>query len=627
MVASGLPRIRALDPIVVSQIAAGEVVERPASVLRELLDNALDAGATRIEVEVEQGGIERICVADDGCGIAGDDLPLALASHATSKLSSANDLETIATMGFRGEALASIASIAQVELRSVPRGSGAGAIIRSHGGRVDKIEPWLGTSGTRVEVKHLFYNAPVRRRFLKSPAAEMAHFNEVLTRFALAIGALPAEIRPHIILRQGRKTLMDLPGSLEAMDRVERLFGPEVAHQLHAIDRSRDGMRLRGLVADPACDRGTARMQYLFVNGRHVKDRSLQHAITEAYRGLMMVGRHPVAFLFLDVPPGEVDVNVHPAKSEVRFHQPQAIHQLIFGAIKDRLRREELVPPLRPATEFRFDPPAPVQLSLPMPPPPVAPRSIRDQHSHEAGGAESSPTVHDSWPIERPRQDTPNIAPPRNDSQGNPNVAAPQVFQELTAASSGDSPRMLQIYDSYLVVESSDGLMVIDQHALHERILFEQIKKRLTVGAIPAQRLLLPEVVELTGEQRALIEEWSEALRELGMEVEAMGATAMAITAYPGILGQRSPGQLLMQVVDHLVKRQRPPSREALLHDIMSLMACHSAVRAREPLTQEQMAALLEQRHLAQDTHHCPHGRPTALVFSKHDLERQFGRT
>ena len=223
MVASGLPRIRALDPIVVSQIAAGEVVERPASVLRELLDNALDAGATRIEVEVEQGGIERICVADDGCGIAGDDLPLALASHATSKLSSANDLETIATMGFRGEALASIASIAQVELRSVPRGSGAGAIIRSHGGRVDKIEPWLGTSGTRVEVKHLFYNAPVRRRFLKSPAAEMAHFNEVLTRFALAIGALPAEIRPHIILRQGRKTLMDLPGSLEAMDRVERL--------------------------------------------------------------------------------------------------------------------------------------------------------------------------------------------------------------------------------------------------------------------------------------------------------------------------------------------------------------------------------------------------------------------
>ena len=626
MVASGLPRIRALDPIVVSQIAAGEVVERPASVLRELLDNALDAGATRIEVEVEQGGIERICVADDGCGIAGDDLPLALASHATSKLSSADDLETIATMGFRGEALASIASIAQVELRSVPRGTGAGAIIRSHGGRVDKIEPWLGTSGTRVEVKHLFYNAPVRRRFLKSPAAEMAHFNEVLTRFALAIGALPAEIRPHIILRQGRKTLMDLPGSLEAMDRVERLFGPEVAHQLHAIDRIRDGMRLRGLVADPACDRGTARMQYLFVNGRHVKDRSLQHAITEGYRGLMMVGRHPVAFLFLELPPGEVDVNVHPAKSEVRFHQPQAIHQLIFGAIKDRLRREELVPPLRPASEFRFDPPVPVQRSLPMPPPPAAPRSLFETKLPDSQIPLSHQVVRESWPIDQGHGAPP--LPERNLADSPQAVAPPEGSNNTElAAASADSPRMLQIYDSYLVVESSDGLMVIDQHALHERILFEQIKKRLTVGAIPAQRLLLPEVVELTGEQRALVEEWKSALSELGMEVEAMGATAMAITAYPGILGQRSPGQLLMQVVDHLVKRQRPPSRDALLHDMMSLMACHAAVRAREPLTQEQMAALLEQRHLAQDTHHCPHGRPTALVFSKHDLERQFGRT
>lgn len=625
MVASGLPRIRALDPVVVSQIAAGEVVERPASVLRELLDNALDAGATRIEVEVEQGGIERICVADDGCGIAGDDLPLALASHATSKLSNADDLETIATMGFRGEALASIASISHVELRSVPRGSGTGAIIRSHGGRVDTIEPWLGTSGTRVEVKHLFYNAPVRRRFLKSPAAEMAHFNEVLTRFALAIGALPAEVRPHVILRQGRKTLMDLPGSLEAMDRVERLFGPEVAHQLHAIDRSRDGMRLRGLVADPACDRGTARMQYLFVNGRHVKDRSLQHAITEAYRGLMMVGRHPVAFLFLEVPPGEVDVNVHPAKSEVRFHQPQAIHHLIFGAIKDRLRREELVPPLRPASEFRFDPPAPVQRTLSMPPPPAAPRSFFEPRVTEARVPDSQPGGHESWPIDSARQTVPSAGIDRDPAPQPADV--PGEVPEVVAAVPADSPRMLQVYDSYLVVESHDGLMVIDQHALHERILFEQIKKRLTVGALPAQRLLLPEVVELTGEQRALLEEWRDALSELGMEVEAMGATSMAITAYPGILGQRSPGQLLMQVVDHLVKRQRPPSREALLHDVMSLMACHAAVRAREPLTQEQMAALMEQRHLAQDTHHCPHGRPTALVFSKQDLERQFGRT
>ena len=624
MVAQGvLPRIRPLDPVVVSQIAAGEVVERPASVLRELLDNALDAGSTRIEVEVEQGGIDRICVADDGCGIAGEDLPLALASHATSKLSSAEDLEHIATMGFRGEALASIASISQLELRSVPRGTGAGAIIRSHGGRVEGVEPWLGTPGTRVEVKHLFYNAPVRRRFLKTPAAEMAHFNEVVTRFALSISALPGDKRPHLVLRQGKRTLMDLPASLGMLDRVEKLFGPEVSNQLHSIGQTRGGLRLSGLVADPACDRGTARMQYIFVNGRHVKDRSLQHAINEAYRGLIMVGRHPVAFLFLEVPPSEVDVNVHPAKSEVRFNDPHAIHSLIFGSIKDRLSREQLVPALKPAPDFSFLPPPPTQTVLDLPALPE--RSEGKTLARQSDAFEALP-ARDSSGKFPPAAAISGTGVPAVSAVSGRSQEVSEIRDKTGIAPVSAGPRMLQVYDSYLVVEGADGLMVIDQHALHERILFEQIKKRLAVGPIAAQRLLLPEVVELTGEQRALLEEWRSALSELGMEVESMGATSMAITAYPGILGQRSPGQLLLQVVDHLVKKQRPPSRDALLHDIMSLMACHSAVRAREPLTQEQMAALLEQRHLAQDTHHCPHGRPTALVFSRQELERQFGR-
>lgn len=619
MLARDLPRIRPLDPVVVSQIAAGEVVERPASVLRELLDNALDAGASRIEIEVEQGGIERICVADDGCGITGEDLPLALASHATSKLSNAEDLERIATMGFRGEALASIASVSQLELRSVPRGAGVGAIIRSHGGKVDAVEPWHGTAGTRVEVRNLFFNAPVRRRFLKTPAAEMAHFNEVVTRFALSVSAMPAENRPHLVLRQAKKTLLDLPGSLGTLDRVEKLFGPEVSNQLNSIERDRGGLRVSGLIADPACDRGTARMQYIFVNGRHVKDRSLQHAITEAYRGLIMVGRHPVAFLFLDVPPGQVDVNVHPAKSEVRFHDAQSIHSLVFGSIRDRLGRESFVPALKPSPEFRLLPPSPTQQFLDMPakappvPPPAMPerppispdRSLGEEGVVVKSIPESSGVAVDSEPAGRLRSAT-TVPPP--------------------GGSAEPCPRMLQVYDSYLVVEDAEGLMVIDQHALHERILFEQIKKRLSVGPIPSQRLLLPEVVELTGEQRALVEEWRDALAELGMEIEAMGSTSMAITAYPGIMGQRSPGQLLHHVVEHLVKRQRPPTREALLHDVMSLMACHSAVRAGEPLNQDQMAALLEQRHLASETHHCPHGRPTALVFSRNELERQFGR-
>jgi DNA mismatch repair protein MutL len=308
-----MPRIQRLPATLVNQIAAGEVVERPASVVKELLENVVDAGGSRIDVEISQGGADRIQVVDDGCGIAAEDLPLAFASHATSKLDSADDLFRIGTLGFRGEALASVGSIAQVSLQSRPAGQATGAHITCHGGQLGPVTPWNGAAGTRIEVRHLFYNTPARRKFLRSQATEMGHVAEAFTRMALARPGL------HLSLRHNHKAVHDVPGPLGLLDRIGLLFGAEVAAALYRVEARQGEAALDGYVADPACARGDSRLQYLFVNGRWVRDRGLFQAVQEAFRGLLMAGRYPVAFLSLQLPAGEVDVNVHPAKAEVRF--------------------------------------------------------------------------------------------------------------------------------------------------------------------------------------------------------------------------------------------------------------------------------------------------------------------
>ncbi|MCE2804011.1 MAG: DNA mismatch repair endonuclease MutL [Gemmataceae bacterium] len=590
-------RIRPLDPVTVSQIAAGEVVERPASVLRELLDNALDSGATRISIEVDQGGIDRILVVDNGTGILPDDLPLALASHATSKLHHAGELEHITSMGFRGEALASIASVSRLSLESHPPGLGIGGRIQCEGGVPGAMEPWAGSPGTRVEVRHLFYNAPVRRRFLKSQAAEMAQLNEVFNRFALAIAAIPAEKRPHLSYKSGKKSLHEIPGDLPLLDRVSRLFGQDVANQLHAVDAKRGVASLTGFIADPSVERATARMQYLFLNGRFLKDRSLTHAVQEAYRGLIMVGRQPVVFLHLQIPPEDVDVNVHPAKAEVRFRDPSAVHHLVFRSLRDRMDRENLTTRLTVPKQNPFAPTAPFALQPPPPPPPRLPfpEPSRSTPTTSAAAKADSPA---SFLVE-----TNQLGPPPSESN-----------------------RILQIYNSFLLAETEEGLLVIDQHALHERVIYEQIKRRLLTGKLPTQGLLLPELVELSPEQAGAVEQHRDSLLELGFDLAHFGGATWAIQSYPAILEKRPIVPCLLSAVQQITSKSQPPSRDQLLQEVMSLMACHSAVRAGERLSPDLMEALLEMRHLAKDTHHCPHGRPTALVFSKQELDRQFGR-
>src|SRR5262245_3899759 len=335
-----MSRIRQLPASVVTKIAAGEVIERPASVVKELLENAVDAGATRIDIDLDEGGAELIRVVDDGHGIEPDDLPLAFATHATSKLRHAEDLFRVGTLGFRGEALASVGGVAQVTLQSRAAGHERGAAVSNAGGEFSAIQPWNGSPGTRIEVRHLFYNVPVRRKFLKTTSTELNHVTEAVTRIALA--------HPNVdfVLRHQGKSVLEVPGRAGLFDRLHLCFGREIADQLYQVEQIQGPARLRGYVADPACERGNAKLQYLFVNGRWIRDRSLGHAVQEAYRGLIMTGRYPVWFLFVDLPPDAVDVNVHPTKAEVRFCDGQAVFHMVLAAVRDRLRALNLVPRL-----------------------------------------------------------------------------------------------------------------------------------------------------------------------------------------------------------------------------------------------------------------------------------------
>lgn len=617
-----MPRIHQLPTSVVTKIAAGEVIERPASVVKELLENSIDAGAGRIDLEIEQGGIELIRVTDDGTGIVADDLPLAFASHATSKLSDADDLFRIGTLGFRGEALASIGGIAQVTLQSRPPDQLHGSELSCHGGQLNAVKAWNGAPGTRMEIRHLFFNTPVRRKFLRTPGTEFGHVDDVFTRVALA------HPRLHLSFTHNGKRVYDVPASAGLRDRIGLFFGQELPDLLYDVEQSQGPARLFGFIADPACDRGNTRMQHLFLNGRWIRDRGLGHAMQEGFRGLLMTGRYAVTFLFLDLPPDAVDVNVHPTKTEVRFRDGQALYHLVLSTIRERLRRENLTARLQvprqagPEGEPRFvsaqnprswslsaaPPPGPrLPFDAARPTGPIITHFVPPVPRSSAAGNDHGPTAADPEPT-------------------NGNGAHPPTPAEAGLPADADFIKALQLYDAYVVLETPEGMLVIDQHALHERILFEQFKDRLQAGALEKQKLLVPEPIDLPSEQSALALERKEELAQLGLDIEDFGGGTLLLTSYPAVLGKKAPADIFRDVVDHLVSKERAPEREQLLNDLLSVMACRAAVKAGDRLNQAEIAALLEQRHFAQDTHHCPHGRPTALLFTRQDLDRQFRR-
>ncbi|MBA4017844.1 MAG: DNA mismatch repair protein MutL [Pirellula sp.] len=647
--------IRRLPSSVVNKIAAGEVIERPASVVKELTENSLDAGATRIEVAVEQGGMELVRVADDGGGIAHEELPLAIASHATSKLVDADDLFRVNTFGFRGEALASIAEISRFTLRSRTPADDGGWELEVVGGTASEIVPCGMSHGTTIEIRNLFYNTPVRRKFLRSPQTEMGHVTEAFTRLALA--------NPHVrfTLRHNERTVYDVPADQDIPSRIGLFFGDDLARDLIEIQSGDGDVRLSGYVARPSQSRSHPRMQYLFLNGRFIRDRSLQHALTEAYRGLLLTGRYPISFLRLDMPPDAVDVNVHPTKLEVRFQDGGRIYSHLLGSLRTKFLATDLTHRLEPVTrESSAD--APASLTSAADPTgahdPDAATRMRQEFVRWAQG-DNAPTAPAPWDLDDAAASRSGsaaataLAPPPGPPLGlhkvepfrpfpdlgrsasaaaspsarlSEDVATPQPV-ERAPADFGEPVRAIQVHNRYLLAESDEGVLVIDQHALHERILYEQLRAKVNAGALESQALLVPEPVDLPAQEAALVLERREVLARLGIRVEPFGGDTILVSSYPAMLANFPAAEILRSIVEQLAVDGKLPERRDLLDELLHMISCKAAIKAGDRLTPGEVEALLADRHLVSDTHHCPHGRPTALVFTKEELDKQFKRT
>jgi DNA mismatch repair protein MutL len=611
-----MPTIQQLSPSVVNKIAAGEVIERPASVLKELLENSVDAGARRIDVSVEQGGGELIRVADDGCGIAADELPLAVASHATSKIRLADDLFSVRTLGFRGEALASIAEVSRLLLRSRTADAEIGAELEIVGGQPQPVAPVGCPVGTTIEVRNLFFNTPVRHKFLRSTQTEMGHTTESLVRLALA------HPQVHFTLAHNGRLVYDLPPVDNVRQRIAAFFGQELADDLLAIESTSDGVMLAGYVANPMHSRATGRMQYLFLNGRAIRDRALQHALTEAYRGLLLTGRQPICFLRLQMPPEMVDVNVHPTKQEVRFQDAGRLYSQLLGTLRTKFLTTDLTARGKSSAAWPTTSEEAVEES-------GAVSQLVHWAKEQLGQQPREPSLTRSSsqsfgePLRLHRVDVPPFqpfemgraaAPPREDARERPTARATE------------NRHALQVHNRYLVVETEAGIEVIDQHALHERILYEQLRDKVLGGTLESQRLLVPEPVDLAASEAAAVLEQTELLARLGVEVQPFGGETVLVSSYPAMLANWRPAEVLRDLVEKLLVGGRQPEPRDLLDELLHMIACKAAVKFGDRLTPEEIDALLSQRHLAQDSHHCPHGRPTALVFTREDLDRQFKR-
>lgn len=633
------PEIRQLPPNLINQIAAGEVIERPASVVKELLENSIDAGSRRVEVSIVGGGTELIRISDDGCGMTVQQLPLAVASHATSKLPDDESLFQVRTLGFRGEALASIGSVSHLTVRSRTDADDCGSEITVRGGVVESPSPCGCPVGTVIEVRNLFFNTPVRHRFLKTAQTEKGHIVEAFTRLALA------NPQVHFVLTNNDKQVYDLPPSTRWTDRILAFFGSEIADALIPINSDDGQIRISGYVCDPSVSRGNNRMQYLFLNGRHIRDRSLQHALGEAYRGLLMVGRHPVCFLRMDMPADLIDVNVHPTKLEVRFTDGGRVYSRLLQSLRHQFLTTNLtqrVGPPEPTTDpAELRGPTESVLGLPAQIEETQRQAVidwaRTGENKPRAGAQSMPSI--GTPGFRPFPDsrTQVPRPPASDAGQttsptvSPTEDAPWDKRD-DSEQAGDNPSVcylgFQVHNRYLVTQDESGMVVIDQHALHERVLYERVcAKVLGEGSsLESQRLLVPEPVSLTPAERTAALDAQDTLAKIGIVIEDFGGETILIQSYPAMMKNTPPGDMLRTLLESLMSAGEQPNAKELLNHLLSTIACKAAVKAGDPLTSQEITSLLEQKDLYQDTHHCPHGRPTALFFSRDELDRMFGR-
>ncbi|MFN7709597.1 MAG: DNA mismatch repair endonuclease MutL [Holosporales bacterium] len=615
--------IRLLSPTLINQIAAGEVVERPASALKELVENALDAGATQIDVVIRDGGRAYLSVSDNGCGMSADELGLAVERHATSKLPE-GDLFAIKTLGFRGEALPSIGSVSRMTLTSRAQGSDEAWSLMLEGGQKGEATPASHPCGTRIEVRDLFYATPARLKFLRQASTETNHIEEVMTRLAM--------VHPHVgfSLRDDQKVLLDLPAvpaDRQPM-RIGALMGQDFIQNASSVQLSRESNAVSGFAGLPTLNKATAQGQYLFVNGRPVKDRVLSAAVRVAYQDVLARDRHPMVVLYLQVTPEDVDVNVHPAKTEVRFREAEKIKGLLIAGIREALQNagfkssttaaSEALQAFRPAGSFGQGAAA-HQGSLRWTPAShhAAPAALRAAQVAQAPLLPQVPLPQGQTAVQLGEID---LMP---SGQQMPYQSSPD---EGVADHYPLGRARAQIHDTYIVAETQDGLVLVDQHAAHERIVLERMKLAMQQGQLQRQLLLVPDVVHLPAAGRTALLNHAEELADFGLVIEAFGSDALLVRETPALLGEMNAAGLLKDLADEILAHDAAFSLKEKIHEVCSTMACHGSVRAGRKLSLPEMDALLRQIEATPLSGQCNHGRPTYIELKKHDIERLFGR-
>lgn len=602
------PIIRQLDESAINRIAAGEVVERPASAVKELIENALDAGARRVSVDYAAGGKVLIRVSDDGCGMTTDDLPLAVARHATSKIDG-SDLLNIRSFGFRGEALASLGSVGRLTITSRAEGHD-GASLTVAGGKLSPVRPAAAVKGTVVELRDLFYATPARLKFLRTDRAEAQAIADVVRRLAMAepqVGFTLSEVTegeaPRVIFRAD-----PLSGDFFAVlhDRLAGVLGRDFVENALQIDVERDGMRLTGYAALPTYSRGSSVQQFVFVNGRPVLDRQLLGALRVAYYDFLSRDRHPAAVLNLICDPERVDVNVHPAKSEVRFREPEAARSLIITALRTALSH---------AGHRASSTVADATLAAMRPEPAAAPLAYPRVYQMERPSQQS---LSRSFAYQAPE--------PISGFAEAPTARVEAMVQANEAVDHPLGAARAQVHENYIIAQTATGMVIVDQHAAHERLVYERLKRQMAETGIKAQALLIPEIVELSPSDATRLLEAADDLARLGLTIEAFGGHAIAVRETPAILGNVSAAALLRDVLDELADLGQSQSLQAKMEAILSRMACHGSIRSGRQMRAEEMNALLREMEATPHSGQCNHGRPTYVELKLHDIERLFGR-
>jgi DNA mismatch repair protein MutL len=602
-----MSRIALLSEEVASQVAAGEVIERPASVVKELVENSLDAGARKIEVMIRRGGSSMIRVIDDGCGMDRDDALLCLERHATSKIRTGLDLAAISTLGFRGEALPSIASVSRFRLTTREHGALAGTDLGVNAGKIEYVRDGGEAPGTQIEVRSLFYNLPARRKFLRSENTESSHVEHQLHLQAIGHPSVA------FVLIHDERVVHQLPAAANLLERIRDLRGNVLAEELLEVaDEEVGGVRLRGFIGKPGVSRSSRAQQLVFVNGRAVENSTINFALREGYHTALMKGQHPVTFLFLDMDPGAVDVNVHPAKREVRFRDPGDVKEVIVERIRRAIDggRAQWNATFRVTTPERGLPeaeeevivervaPGVPQVAVPESTPPLIP--IHEQV-----------TLRQDWAA-LPIQPAPQPATPPVPS------AAPRPSDDF---------RILGVLGRlYILMENKDGLVLVDQHAAHERILFEELRRRMETQGVPAQRLLMPVTMQLSPRDCDWIAQNLDTLQKMGIGIDSFGPGTWKIDALPQFLKGNDPAPLFREIIDELRETSASSSRMRLGEDVIATTVCRHAVKARDVLREPEMVRLIQDLLRCELPYCCPHGRPTMIQISYGELEKKFGR-